>query len=132
MKKYIAFIALCMCVAIAVFLSGFVMPTFVAVSVLVLAILSDTTTTYLCLRKKGQEGNPVVAKLFKKLGYKGTTAIWLGIWVAIIYFRVLPAGEQVQTAVALAYWIVPLNNLLVLRRLTKASRNTKATAQQAS
>ena len=119
MKKYIAFVALCMGVAIVVFLSGFTMPTSVAISVLVLAILSDTTTTYLCLRKKGQEGNPVVARLFKKLGYKGTTAVWLVIWVLIIYFRVLPAGEQVQTAVAFAYWLVPMNNLMVLRRLTK-------------
>ena len=56
MKKYIAFITLCMGVAIVVFLSGFTMPTQIAVLVLVLAILSDTTTTYLCLRKKGQEG----------------------------------------------------------------------------
>ena len=119
MKKYIAFVALCMGVAIVVFLSGFTMPTSVAISVLVLAIFSDTTTTYLCLRKKGQEGNPVVARLFKKLGYKGTTAVWLVIWVLIIYFRVLPAGEQVQTAVAFAYWLVPMNNLMVLRRLTK-------------
>ncbi len=122
MRKYIAFIALCMCVAIAVFLSGFTMPTSIAILVLVLAIVSDTTTTYLCLRKKGEEGNPVVAKLFKKLGYKGTTVIWLVIWALIIYFRVLPAGEQAQTAVAFAYWLVPMNNLWVLRRLTK--RNT--------
>ena len=122
MKKYIAFITLCMGVAIVVFLSGFTMPTLIAVSVLVTAILSDTTTTYLCLRKRGQEGNPVVARLFKWLGYKGTTAIWLGIWVLIIWFRVLPASEQIQTAVALAYWMVPMNNLWVLRRLSK--RNT--------
>ena len=122
MRKYIAFVALCMCVAIAVFLSGFTLPTSIAITVLILAIASDTTTTYLCLRKKGEEGNPVVAKLFKKLGYKGTTAVWLVIWVLIIYFRVLPATEQVQTAVAFAYWIVPMNNLMVLRRLTK--RNT--------
>ena len=126
MKKYIAFIALCMGVAVVVFLSGFVMPTHLAVSVLVTAILSDTTTTYLCLRKRGQEGNPVVARLFKKLGYKGTTAVWLGIQVLIIWFRVLPASEQVQTAVALAYWIVPINNLWVLRRLSK--RNTTVSA----
>ena len=125
MKKYIAFITLCMCVAIAVFLSGFTMSTSIAITVLVAAIVSDTTTTYLCLRKKGQEGNPVVAKLFSKLGYKGTTAVWLGIWVLIIWFRVLPASEQIQTAVAIAYWMVPMNNLWVLRRLT---RNTAAQA----
>ena len=119
MKKYIAFVALCMGVAVAVFFSGFSMATPIAILVLVMAIASDTTTTYLCLRKKGQEGNPVVARLFKKLGYKGTTAVWLVIWVLIIYFRVLPAPEQVQTAVALAYWLVPMNNLMVLRRLSK-------------
>ena len=124
LKKYIAFIAAMMVVAIAVFLTGFSMPTLLAVSVLVAAVLSDTTTTYLCLRMKGQEGNPVVAKLFKKLGYKGTTAIWLGIWVLIIWFRVLPASETAQTAVAIAYWMVPLNNLWVLRRLRK--QNTAA------
>jgi len=126
MKKYIAFVALCMCVAIAVFLSGFSMATPVAILVLVLAIASDTTTTYLCLRKKGQEGNPIVARLFKKLGYKGTTVIWLAIWAAIIWFRVLPATEQVQTAVALAYWLVPMNNLMVLRRLTKRNNAPQA------
>ena len=125
MKKYIVFVALCMCVAVAVFLSGFTLPTLIAVPVLVLAIASDTTTTYLCLRKKGQEGNPIVAKLFKKLGYRGTTAVWLIIWALIIYFRVLPATEQVQTAVAFAYWLVPLNNLMVLRRLSKRARVTQ-------
>jgi len=124
MRKYIAFVTLCMCVAVVVFLSGFAMTTQTAILVLVLAILSDTTTTYLCMRKKGQEGNPVVAKLFKWFGYKWTTAVWLCIWVLIIWFRVLPASETVQTAVALAYWLVPLNNLWVLRRLSK--RNTVA------
>ena len=122
MRKYIAFVLLCFAIAIAVFLSGFTMPTAVAISVLVAAVLSDTTTTYLCLRLKGQEGNPVVAKLFKKLGYKGTTAVWLVVWALIIYFRVLPATEQVQTAVAFAYWLVPLNNLMVLRRLSRQSK----------
>lgn len=122
MKKFIVFMTLCMSVAVAVFLSGFVMPTPIAILVLVLAIFSDTFTTYLCLMKKGQEGNPVVAKLFKKLGYKGTTAVWLGIWALIIWFRVLPASETVQTAVAIAYWLVPMNNLWVLRRLSRTPR----------
>jgi len=129
LKKYIMFVMLMMGIAVVVFLSGFVIPTPIAILVLVVAILSDTTTTYLCLRKKGQEGNPVVARLFKKLGYRGTTAVWLGIWALIIWFRVLPASEQVQTAVALAYWIVPVNNLWVLRRLSK--RNPKPQIQTA-
>ena len=120
MVKYIAFIAVVFCAAIAVFISGLVLITPVAVSILVAAIISDTVTTKLCLNKSGREGNPVVAVLFKRLGYKGTLALWTAVWGLIIYFRILPADNATQTAIGIAYWLVPLNNLWVLRRLTRA------------
>lgn len=127
MKRYIAFITLVMCVAVAVFFSGLVFPTWLAVSVLVVGIVCDSLTTWLCLRKKGTEGNPVVSFLFKKIGFVGTLVLWAIIWVAIIYFRILPASPMAQTAVAIAYWLVVVNNLIVLRRVSKAYKANMVT-----
>lgn len=124
MRKFIAFAILFMGIGVAVFLSGFTMPTALSLTVFVLAIISDSFTTWLCLRKRGQEGNPVAAFLFKKVGFGGTCIFMAGIWVAIITFRFLPAIDNAQTAIACAYWLVPLNNLLVLRRLTRATAAT--------
>ena len=124
MRKYIAFCALMFGVAIVVFLTGFSVSTPFAIGILVLAMMCDTTTTYFCLRVNGREGNPVVAFFMKRVGIIGTFAIWWGIWGLIIYFRILPTEPNTQTAIAIAYWLVPLNNLWVLRRLTK--RNAQA------
>lgn len=113
------FVMLMMCVAVVVFLSGFHMPTIMSVIVLTVAVFSDSFTTWLCLRNRRKEGNPVVAFLFKKLGFMGSTVLWWMVWVLIIWFRVLPAPENVQTAVAIAYWLVPANNLMVFIRSRK-------------
>jgi len=122
MVKFAAFVALIVGVAVAVLLSGLNLPTYLAILVLVCAVGADSLTTWLCTRKRGREGNPIVAVLFKRLGFKGTLVLWWTIWMMIIWFRILPAPESVQTAIAVAYWCVPVNNLIVLRRLTLRAR----------
>lgn len=129
MRKFIAFCALMLGVCYAVFLTGFTLSTPVNVTLLVSAIALDSFTTWLCLRKKGTEGNPVVSRLFKKLGFLGTWSIWAVLWTLIIVFRFVPSNEQSQTAVACAYWLVPINNLWVLWRLAKRNTNGQAKAQ---
>ena len=66
--KFLAFMVVMLGTATLILYSGFTLPTEVALSILVLAIASDSLTTYLCLRAKGREGNPVMAFLFRRLG----------------------------------------------------------------
>lgn len=117
--KFVLFMILLLGTACLVFLSGFVLPTVVALTLLVLAVSADFLTTYLCYQRKGTEGNPIMAVLHKKIGLRSSFIVMAGVWTLIIIFRFMPAVEGVQTAIAIAYWWVPLNNLQVLRRLTK-------------
>lgn len=120
--KFLAFMVVMLGTATLILYSGFTLPTEVALSILVLAIASDSLTTYLCLRAKGREGNPVMAFLFRRLGVKGTIGLWAVLWMPIIIFRFIPAVAGVQTAIALVYWLVPVNNLAVLIRLRRKAR----------
>lgn len=117
--KYIIFIALLLGTAILVLFSGFTLPTMIALTVLVLAVTSDFYTTWRCLKEKGREGNPVVAFLFRKIGLRKSFGLLVIMWVCFITLRWLPQPESIQTAVALAYWLIPINNLMVLMRLRK-------------
>ena len=117
--KYAIFIVLMLGTAILTLAFVPAFPTVIALTILICAVALDFLTTYACLRKKGREGNPVVALLFKKLGVLGTFAVMAGIWTCIIIFRLLPAEPGVQTAIAFAYWLVPANNVIVLRRLSR-------------
>lgn len=119
--KYVAFVVLMLGTASVIFISGFRLPTPMALMVLVMAVSADFLTTYLCLRKKGREGNPVIAFLLKRIGVWGTFGLMACIWAAVILFRWLPADVGSQTAIAFTYWLVPTNNLLVLGRLNRAS-----------
>jgi len=124
--KYIMFVVLMLGTACMILISGFTLPTVIALMVLVLAVASDFLTTLACLKKRGKEGNPVIAFLLKKMGVLETFGLMAGIWTCLIVFRWLPATEGIQTAVAFTYWLVPVNNLIVLRRLNGASRKSHA------
>lgn len=117
--KYVVFIALMLATACLILYSGLVLPSMIALLIFVLAITSDFLTTWLCLRMRGKEGNPVMAFLFRRVGILWSFGIMAVLWVVIIMTRFMPAVEGVQTAIALTYWYVPINNILVLRRLTK-------------
>ena len=119
MKKYVLFICLMMSTAILILVSEFALPTTTAIIILLTAVTSDFYTTYRCLKVKGKEGNPAVAFLLRKVGIGGTFAVMAGIWVAFILLHWIEQREGVQTATALAYWLVPINNLIVLKRLQR-------------
>ena len=122
MKKFILFIVLVLGTACLIMLSEYKLPAGWPIPVLVTAIMMDFLTTYLCLRVGGREGNRVVAFVFKRAGIWGTFMASCVLWAIIIHFRVAPSNLGSQTAVALAYWLVPVNNVIVLVRLHKKKR----------
>ena len=115
--KYFIFVVVMLGIACLIQISGFAFTTGVAFLVLILAIASDFLTTWACLRKQGREGNPVMALLFRKIGLYKTFGLMAGIWVCFIVFRWLGTPDGSQTAVALVYWMIPINNSVVLMRL---------------
>lgn len=117
--KFVLFVMLLLGTACLVFISGLVFPTVVALLLLILAVGTDFLTTYLCYEKKGREGNPVMAFLHRKIGLRSSFILMAGVWALIIIIRFVPAVESAQTAIAISYWWVPLNNVAVLRRLSK-------------
>jgi len=117
--KYVMFVIGMMAIAVMILFSGFALPTVVALIILVLAVSSDFATTIACLRKGRKEGNPGIAFLFKKIGVPVTFGLLACIWVAFIVFRWLPSSPGIQTAVALVYWVVPVNNLIVLVKVSR-------------
>ncbi len=119
--KYVGFMVLMLGTAFLILISGFTLPTTVALLLLILAVTADFYTTWRCLKERGREGNPMMAFLFKRIGLRLSFCIMAGLWTVIIIYRFLPAVEGIQTAIALVYWVVPLNNLVVLRRLRRKS-----------
>lgn len=117
--KYIVFVVLMMGTACMVLIAGVTFSTPVALTVLICAVSADFLTTYACLKLRGKEGNPVIAFLFRKIGIGGTFGLMVGIWTVFILLRWLPSTAGIQTAVACAYWLVPINNLMVLKRLNR-------------
>lgn len=117
--KFLAFMVLLLGTATLILFSGFTLPTWLGLVVLITAVSSDFTTTWLCLRKGGREGNPVIAFLFGKIGVWKTFGVMVGIWTCFIVFRWLGSTEGIQTAVAFSYFLVPMNNLMVLRKLCR-------------
>lgn len=122
--KFIAFAMLVLGTACASMIAGIAFPTPIALLVLLCAVGMDFLTTYMCLRVHGTEANPAVAFLLKKIGIRGTFCVMACIWACIIMFRWLPSAQVSQTAVALAYVLVPINNLIVLRRLKRKHTST--------
>ena len=122
--KFLVFAFIMLGTACLVLASGFTLPTVVALTVLLLAVTVDFLTTWLCLRARGREGNPLVAILFRKLGVLGTFCMMVGIWTAFIALRWIHQTDSIQTAIAIAYWLVPVNNVMVLARLRKKNSQT--------
>lgn len=122
MKKYMLFIVLVLGTACLIMLSGYRMPAGWPIPVLVTAIMADYLSTYLCLQAGGREGNPVVAAVFKRAGIWGTFALSCILWACIIEFRIAQSDACSQTAIALAYWLVPVNNVIVLVRLNRRKK----------
>ena len=117
--KYVIFVVGMLGTACLIQISGFTFPTWIALLVLILAIASDFLTTWACLRKQGREGNPVMALLFRKIGLYKTFGLMAGIWVCFIVFRWLGTTAASQTAVAIVYWMIPMNNMVVLVKLNR-------------
>lgn len=117
--KYLIFVVLLMGTAFLILLSGFSLSTEIALLVLILAVTADFYTTWRCLRKGRREGNPIVAFLFRKIGVYKSFGLLAGIWVCFIIFRWLNSPEGAQTAIALVYWAVPINNAMVLVRMKR-------------
>ncbi len=112
-------IPLMLITAYAVILTGFALLPVVAITILCFAVSLDFLTTYLCLRIGGREGNPAVAFLFRRIGVGKTFGLMIIFWVLIIVFRLIPEPAVTQTAIAFMYWWVPVNNVLVIRRLRR-------------
>ena len=125
--KNIIFMPLMFGVACLVLLSGLVLPTLVALCILIFAITGDFYSTWRCLKAGGKETNPVVAFLFRKIGLNKTFGLMAILWVCYIVFIWIPQTENVQTAVAIVYWLIPVNNVIVLRKLSRM-RKIKARA----
>ncbi len=117
--KLVIFMTFMLGTACVILLSGLVFPTTIALVVLISAIASDFLTTLGCLKEKGREGNPVVALLFRKVGIYKTFALVAVVWACFIMFRWMNQTEGIQTAIAIAYWMVPVNNMMVLRKLKR-------------
>lgn len=88
-------------------------------ALLMSAVVGDYGTTVKALRMGGKEGNPFVGMLFNKIGVGKGGLIVLGLFIlfAIFIFRNSPPYQQL--ALASIYWVVPINNLIVIKRLRK-------------
>jgi len=117
--KYVIFIMAMLTTAILALYLGLALPTVVALLVLLCAVTADFYTTWRCLKERGREGNPVVAFLFKRVGVLKTFGLMAILWTVFISFRWIHQTEGIQTAVAVAYWLVPVNNMVVLARLKR-------------
>lgn len=122
MKKYLIFCFMMMGTAVAIMLSGITLPTILALIVLVVAVLMDDFTTWRALKLGFKEQNPIVAFLFKRISVPGTFLVMLGCWAVFICLVWMKTSENQQTALACAYWLVPINNMMLLR---KAAKNKK-------
>jgi len=81
------------------------------------AMYMDHTTTLKALKLGGKEANPFARLLFNKLGVGlGSLVVLILMTLFIVkVFSQSPAWQQLS--MACVYWIVPINNLMVIRRL---------------
>lgn len=126
MLRFVGFIIVMMGLAVSVLASSFRLPEWAALTVFAMAVLADELTTYACLRVGGQEGNPVIAYLFRKISVRGTFALMGVLWILFIVFRLAPATPGVQTAIAIAYLLVPVNNLIVYLKYSRRMARTQS------
>lgn len=95
-------------------------PLSLTVALFASAVVSDYGTTVKASRMGGREGNPFVNIIFKKIGVEKGGLIVLGVFaLAIIFaFRNMPPYQQL--ALACVYWLIPINNIVVIKRLRKS------------
>lgn len=91
-------------------------PWFLSLALLLSAILADYISTVIASRLGAKEANPIVNLLFSKVGVERGGLIVIAIFIGIILsmWRILPPYKQL--AIACTYVIVPINNLLVIRK----------------
>jgi len=99
---------------------GLCPPASLTITLFAVAVASDYGTTVKTSRMGGKEGNPFVGLLFKKIRPEiGGLFVLAFFALAIIFvFDDMPTHQQL--AFGCAYWMVPINNLLVMRRLRKS------------
>ena len=97
-------------------------PISITIPVLWSAIIADHETTKKALKLGGKECNFFANTLFKKLGAKAGLWIILGLFIMFTIFMFVDAPPYQQLALGCAYWLIPINNLLVIRRLRKQRR----------
>lgn len=129
MKKYIAFSVGMMLALIAIILAeaktGIHTSSNVSMAMLIAGICSDMLSTYLCFKHGGREQNPAAAWLIKKITIFGLFGVFACIWGAFFWFSFRHSNIYAQSALAIVYWSVPINNMWVLRRLMKAQKSTQ-------
>jgi hypothetical protein len=81
------------------------------------AVMSDYATTVKATELGGKEGNPFAGFLFSIFGVRegGMLVVMFVAIVAILIWKTTLPYQQL--AFACAYWLVPINNLLVIQRL---------------
>ena len=116
--------ALCLVITLMVYQMGFRPPLFVTLSLFISAIIADCMTTVKAMKLGGKEANPIVGFLFKKLGVKRGMIVSMVVMLPIFLYFFLKAPAYQQLAIGYVYWLIPINNLKVIRRL----KNSKAGA----
>lgn len=95
------------------------LPLFSTVSLMISAAIADYMTTMKALKLGGREGNPIAAWMFRRFGAKrGGMAMMLILIPMMCMFVHAPVAQQL--ALGFVYWMIPMNNLRVIRRLQKA------------
>jgi uncharacterized protein (DUF983 family) len=107
-------------VSFMVYQMGYRPPLFVTLSLLISAIVGDCVTTMRAIKLGGKEANPLVGFLFKKLGVKGGMIVAMVVMVPIFIYFFLRAPSYQQFAIGYVYWLIPINNLKVIKRLQKS------------
>lgn len=88
-------------------------------ALLMSAVASDYGTTVKATRMGGKEGNPFVGKLFNKIGVEKGGLIVIGLFILFVIFIFRNSPPYQQLALGCMYWIIPVNNLIVIKRLRK-------------
>lgn len=89
-----------------------ILPTVLILS----AISADYVSTVKASKLGATEGNPLVGLVFKRIGVKLGGLVALIILTASVLFLWRDIPPYQQLAMACAYLIVPINNIIVIRR----------------
>lgn len=95
-------------------------PLALTVTLFSAGVVFDYGTTVKASRLGGKEGNPFVNILFKKVGVEKGGLITMALFALMVIFMFRGSPAYMQLAVGCAYWLIPVNNLMVIRRLKKS------------